>query len=190
MKKVIILNGAPGTGKDTVADLAKKVCGFHVASFKEPMFRIVAAMLGNAGFMRFMDDYNNREKKEKPQEYLGGKSPREMMIWISEEVIKPVFGNQHFGKVASESIRPVNNHVIFSDGGFADEVIRLIKDGYDVHLIRLHREGFDFSGDSRSHIRLPGLIKEGCYNESDIDVVEGNPLLTLSCILQAAEVEH
>lgn len=173
MKKVIILNGPPGVGKDTIAKELSFWFNSQVISMKEPMFAIVRDILGHDTFIQFMLKYNDRDQKEKPQYFLGGKSPRQIMIWISEEVIKPVFGDRHFGNLAAEKVDKMQGcKIVFSDGGFPSEIIPLIEYGHDVHLVRLHREGYSFEGDSRNYIRLPGLIGD-FYHEYDLKLDHG-----------------
>lgn len=174
MKTVLILNGPPGCGKDTLQAAMSQRYGIERQSMKAPMFDIAKAILGPVDFKRFMADYDNRSEKENPQDYLQGESPRTFMIWISEHVIKPKFGNQHFGKLASDALKTERNTAIFSDGGFPDEVRRLVDDGYKVKLVRLHREGFDFGGDSRDYIHIPELLGGWQYREYDVDVIPGD----------------
>ena len=185
MAKIIILNAPPHAGKDTIGNkLVDSTRLYHVAqlSFKAPMFEIAKAMLGERDYDRFMAAYNDRSQKEKGQSFLNGKSPREFMIWISEDVIKPQFGNNYFGKRFSERARELGrfNPIICTDGGFPDEVIQLIEDGHVVKLCRLHREGFTFEGDSRNYIHLPERWHNvNRYEEADFTLQSGNPLKTV-----------
>lgn len=171
MKTVIILNGPPGCGKDTLQLAMHQRYGIERQSMKAPMFEIARAILGPVDFKRFMSDYENRSEKERTQDYLHGESPRTFMIWISEQVIKPKFGNQHFGKLASDALKTERSTAIFSDGGFPDEARRLVNDGYNVKLVRLHREGYTFDGDSRNYIFLTDMIGQN-YQEYDILLIK------------------
>lgn len=126
---VILLNAPPGAGKDTIA---KAICEIFPAfsihmEMKAPMFRIAAALTGMSE-EKFRQLYSIREKKENPCEEFLGYSGRELFIDISENVCKPRFGNQYFGKVAARTIK---NHLdrvpdaqfVFSDSGFVDEML-------------------------------------------------------------------
>lgn len=186
MKTVIILNGPPGCGKDTIQQKLANLQNLECRSMKEPMFKIVKAMLGDKTFKNFMRDYEDRKQKESPQEYLGGKSPRQFMIWISEDVIKPLFGNQHFGKLAAEALQKENRTAIFSDGGFPDEVRCLVDSGFKVKLIRLHREGFTFEGDSRDYIHIPELLGDFKYSEHDVTLHDGYIMHGCRLVYEAA----
>lgn len=167
MKKLIILNAPPGAGKDTVADIIVKlgICKEKV-SFKSPMFNVAKGILSSDEFDEFIKNYDDREYKESPHEFLGGMTVREFMIWISESVMKPVFGDDVFGKRLAKSLG--DGCYICADGGFASEIKPLIDSGVEVTLIRLFRPGYTFDGDSRYYIR--GV----CAREIDVHVVDGD----------------
>ena len=157
---VVILNGPPGCGKDTIANawLEKTVGNTefrpHVKAFKEPMYRVAAAALG-LPLYEFMELYNDREWKEHSRPEWGGKSVRDLMIATSESYLKPMFGETCMGKLAVSSIQqriPSQNDVIvFSDGGFKAEVEELEKH-FHVQVVQVIRRGCTFKGDSRSYI--------------------------------------
>nr|DAH81966.1 MAG TPA: deoxynucleoside monophosphate kinase [Caudoviricetes sp.] len=178
MSKIIILNGPAGVGKDTIGNALEKDYNCITTSFKRPMFEIAASILGARAFSKFITAYDDRDQKEMPQSFLGGKTCREFMIWISETVVKPLFGNQQFGKLMSEHIQICDEGFSFvcTDGGFPDEVIRLVEDGHYVTVVRLFMDGKTFAGDSRDYIR----IKESHfpdhrqYNEHDVHLVNGD----------------
>ena len=178
MKKVIILNGPAGVGKDTIAAILRETSGFEVHSFKEPMFNIAKAMLGGEKFDQFMMLYNDRDTKELPCDLLGQMSPREFFIHISESFVKPIMGKEHFGYLASQGVHDAINHVVFSDGGFPDEVKALVFSEhamYEVWVVRLHREGCTFAGDSRNYVNLFDELRHtGNYHEMDMYLTEGN----------------
>lgn len=125
MSKIIILNGPPGVGKDTIGNALAKDYNCIPTSFKRPMFGIAKYLLGDEAFTKFITTYDGRDQKEMPHDFLGGKTCREFMIWISESVVKPLFGNQQFGKLMSEHIRICDEGFCFActDGGFPEEVI-------------------------------------------------------------------
>lgn len=190
MAKIIILNAPPHAGKDTIGNMLIDTTNFyHIVhmSFKAPMFKIAKAMLGESGYDKFMAAYNDRNQKEKPQAFLNGKSPREFMIWISEDVIKPQFGKQYFGERFSQDAKQLGRFhpIICTDGGFPDEVIKLVEDGHKVKLCRLHRTGFTFQGDSRDYISLP-VEWHGVndYEECDFILIDGDPMFTVNAIYQ------
>lgn len=82
-------------------------------------------------------------------------SIREAMIYVSEIICKPRFGKDYFGKarVVALDKQDINNYI---DGscGFVEELPPLIeKLGQEnILLLRIHREGCTFEGDSRDWV--------------------------------------
>lgn len=177
MAKVIILNAPPRSGKDTIAKLFEENHNFPIVSFKRPMFNIASCILGETAYQVFIEVYDTDLKDSKKFDFLGGMTCREFMIWISEEIVKPKFGNKHFGWLMSEALEEMSedcNTFICSDGGFPDEVEALIDFGHEVHLVRMHRDGFNFDNDSRDYIHLSGTYAERA-KQYDINMIDGNP---------------
>lgn len=174
---VVILNGPPGCGKDTIANSwLEKTLGNdefrpHVKAFKEPMYRVAAAALG-LPLHEFMELYNDREWKEHNRPEWGGKSVRDLMIATSESYLKPVFGETCMGKLAVSSIQqriPSQNDVIvFSDGGFKAEVEELEKH-FHVRVVQILRDGCSFEGDSRSYIEGTNLPTYLLFNDRSVE---------------------
>lgn len=190
-REIIILNGPPGCGKDTIAaHLTGHRYPAVKASFKQPMFDIDFSMLGVYLYDEFIDLYNDREQKEKPQVILGGKSPRQFMILISEDVMKPVFWDHYFGRRMVEEIHEMYRDlaVVISDGGFTEEINPLVKAGHEVHICRLHRDGFTFAGDSRDYIDMSGYHYR--IHHYDFHLQDGKPELDVSEIVNAVKWKH
>lgn len=161
MATVIVLNGPPGCGKDTIGKLFAEKEGYYLLSFKNRMFSIAAASLG-MDVSEFLEKYEDREWKESPRVEWGGKSIRDFMIHISEAYMKPFFGKDVFGNFISSDInklRPFIREFVMTDGGFASEVESLVKNGNDVILVHMHREGCSFKGDSRTYVQTPMIDK-------------------------------
>lgn len=152
---VIIFNGPPGSGKDAACEFFKRY-GFEHLSFKEELFKETFKFF-NVSKEWFMEGYNDRSVKEKnvPELEVNGNmlSRRDAMIYVSEEYIKPKYGDDYFGLQASKRIQPDRNYC-FSDGGFASELFPIInKIGLsDICIVQLTRDGCDFSSDSRRYI--------------------------------------
>lgn len=155
---IVIFNGPPGSGKDEAA-LYFKRRGFKHLSFKYVLFRETVKEFG-VSYDWFMNDYDNRLVKERPEEKLRGMSRRESLIYTSEEVIKPKYGKDFFGVQVSKEVRDGVDYCI-SDGGFVEELVPLInRVGADnMVLVQLTREGCDYSSDSRRYFN-GNVVKE------------------------------
>lgn len=161
---IVIFNGPPGSGKDKAADFFKSR-GFKHLSFKYQLFKETIAYFG-VDTNWFMDDYDNREVKERPENLLNGMSRREALIHVSENIIKPKFGKDIFGVYVAKEINASKNYCV-SDGGFIEEIVPIInRIGTDeIVLVQLTREGYDFSTDSRRYFDGQ-LIEEYVINFS------------------------
>lgn len=195
---VIVLNAPMKSGKDYLADLLVGIMdqnGIPAAhrEVKEMLFSVAIKAAGITP--RLWAAIYDRHYKEEPSPYLmiDGKhvSPREWMIHCSEDLIKPMFGKHAFGDAAVNALRkdyPEGEGVIiYSDGGFIEEVERLSEYAYstggDFMLVRVHREGYGWGIDSRSYLNLALNSVRGY--EIDIDNKEGR---ALECAETIAEV--
>lgn len=195
---VIVLNAPMKSGKDYLADLLVGIMdqnGIPAAhrEVKEMLFSVAIKAAGITP--QLWTAIYDRHYKEEPSPYLmsDGKhvSPREWMIHCSEDLIKPMFGKHAFGDAAVNALRkdyPEGEGVIiYSDGGFIEEVERLSEYAYstggDFMLVRVHREGYGWGIDSRSYLNLALNSVRGY--EMDIDNKEGR---ALECAETIAEV--
>lgn len=195
---VIVLNAPMKSGKDYLSDLLVGIMeqnGIPAAhrEVKEMLFSVAIKAAGITP--QLWTAIYDRHYKEEPSPYLmiDGKhvSPREWMIHCSEDLIKPMFGKHAFGDAAVNALRkdyPEGEGVIiYSDGGFIEEVERLSEYAYstggDFMLVRVHREGYGWGIDSRSYLNLALNSVRGY--EMDIDNKEGR---ALECAETIAEV--
>lgn len=160
-KKIYILNAPPRCGKDTIAQELSRNFGCYQGSFKEPLFEIVAKVIG-CSHEHFIKLYNS-EGSWKDTSHFNGKSVRDLMIHTSENYLKPFFGKGYFGDLLVSDLKAntfEDDIVVVSDGGFEEEVLALVKEfGYDkVEVLQISREGFtSFEGDSRNWINIDGV---------------------------------
>lgn len=94
-------------------------------------------------------------------------SIREALIFTSECIAKPTFGKDYFGKARADKILHGENDLyVDSSCGFFEELPPLIETigQENILLLRIHREGCTFEGDSRS------FIEDGVINNT-IDIV-------------------
>lgn len=176
--KVILLNSPPNSGKDYAATEIKRITGAKHCEFKATLHNIAMSITGLSQ-KDYFDIYNDRDKKELPQPEFFGMAPRQMLIWISEEVCKPQFGERFFGMSAANSLDLVNGSV-FSDSGFPEEVFPLAdKVGAEnIYVVRFNRGGSTFAGDSRDYLQ-----EEDCpVGVNFIDLVNDS---SIRCFVEA-----
>jgi len=162
--KLILVNGAPGTGKDTFANTIEEFNDIKenratdpiidIIELKEPLMNGVAKLFG-IYYKDWFERYDS-PAKEVPWDRLHGMSQREALIWMSEEVMKPKFGPDVFGRIYASAL-DVYQHVssmtvISPDAGFVEELLPAIeKVGREnVVMINTFRKGCTFDNDSRS----------------------------------------
>lgn len=159
--QVVLLNAPMGCGKDVAVQKLQEMTGCGHLEFKMTLHNIAMAVTG-----LFPEDYfaiyNDRSKKELPQPEFFGMSPREMLIWISEDVCKPKFGKEFFGMPAANQAAACleTNGAAFSDSGFAEEVFPIARrvGAENVHIIRFTRFGAKFAdNDSRNFLKQEDL---------------------------------
>lgn len=183
---VIGLNGPAGSGKDAIsAYLVDKYSAIHM-EIKGLLFEAAIRISGLSRGVWFAM-YNDRDYKESPNPYLmvNGKhvTMREYMIHVSENVMKPLFGKDVFGKALVEKLKKVPlqdkngqpTMVVLSDGGFVDEGIPVIDqvDAENYFLIRIHRIDengieYGFGEDSRRYIYAAAFPEGKQPNELDV----------------------
>lgn len=160
--KVILLNGPPRVGKDTLANnlLARLSAKGHQvqilrhADELKTSTHIKFALLDDNGKPFPPDHYEDR--KDMSLDDFGGMTPRQAYIDHSENDIKPAFGKSYWAELLSDRMNLKTDMVyIVTDIGFEEEVA--FYEGFlnedETLLIRLYRDGFDFTNDSRMYVR-------------------------------------
>ena len=151
--KVVLLNGPPNSGKDAGAEyLCQRYSAFTHKEFKQKLFELVW-LIYDIPEHHWWSIYT-RDLKDQPQEILSGLSPREALIKVSEEVIKPKYGKDYFGQSAVRNLEPGCTNV-FSDSGFVEEAQPLIDSvgQENILLIKLVGRG-TFEGDNLKYFDI------------------------------------
>jgi hypothetical protein len=150
-KNVVILNAPPEAGKDALADyLKQKYPTIGVESFKKPIRDLVKIVYNLTD--EKIDYFYERDRKDVRFSRLNHQSIREVYIHMSEKVIKPNFGDDFFGQsIRKRMLESDKDIFVIPDGGFASELLPLVHD-FNVVVIRIHREGYNFNNDSRSYL--------------------------------------
>lgn len=105
---------------------------------------------------------------------------REMLIHVSEDVLKPLFGQDVFGKAAVKYLKSrtedLTDPVVISDCGFVDEMFPIINffGKENCHVIKVKRPGYNFGGDSRSYVDIEklGLDEHWIINDGSLEELE------------------
>ena len=163
------LSGPPRSGKDTlgslVADvLREKGVEVEVHALSLPMRLAVYGMLGL--------DYtveHYEANKDRPIQVEGDRvtTIRQEMIALSEHHVKPRLGHGWWARALLNRTRLSSGVIIVTDMGFPAEHDVFAETFGKSHCawIHVHREGHDFSQDSRSY------IGKGCHIHNDGDAM-------------------
>lgn len=164
--RIIILNGPRDTGKDTAADYLVERYGYTKLEMKGSLRKLahqIASLTSKdpvalCNALEF--DRDLKDTKRVPE--FGDRTWPEFIIWLSETVCKPIFGQDVFALAAVKAVRDSGaDRIVFSDGGFQAEVDTLYKsfamEGHFL-IVHVHREGRSFSSvrkDSRGYVAHP-----------------------------------
>lgn len=183
VKHIIFLNAPPRAGKDTVANILTKYLGKQAAyvMFKDKLYSDTSELLDmdKAEWAKICMDGNtkdapffNAQHLVKLQEKLNGvctipqeakiETPREMLIFLAEKVLKPLKGEDYIGV---ETCRTIDrklalldvSFVVVPDLGFDYELNNKAANkfkylGYEVSVVHINRHGCDYSKDSRNTV--------------------------------------
>jgi dephospho-CoA kinase len=172
-KKIVLFNGPPGCGKDTVAEGLRAVVDCRLVKFAGPIKENCRNIYG-LSVKQWAAIDGSQEEKEKPREEFFGETCRQVQINFSELFLKPTHGEDIFGKLAINEIKKSRaDTILISDSGFRREAEVLVEEfgNQNVLLVRLHREGKSFDGDSRNYIDLDDLevTTYDLFNDSTIE---------------------
>lgn len=192
MARIVILNSPPRGGKDHGASFLTKLINdsddtntaVH-REMKNALIDITATMLGmsRGSFLKNYDAPCSHSKtgwfKDVPM-YIVADNPllskRQALIHMSERVVKPFFGKEAFGLIEANKVGSEHeDYVFYSDGGFPEEVYPLIEKvgAENVMVIRIHKEGCSFEGDSRQYLTSAMFPPDACPVFVELDNVHG-----------------
>jgi hypothetical protein len=197
---LILFNGPPGSGKDAAGQIVKRYYDGPGSALLTKFANAVKTGSHHA-IGANPDPLAFEQIKDVPQPgIMNGRTFREVYIAYSEAFMKPLFGERVFGTMLGNSIRdlyaaddlngPIPSLILVTDSGFlpeAEELLvardwsnDLIFDQANVILIRMHRDGCDFEGDSRGYISL----NEAGYSVREYDVQNNGTLDDLEMALR------
>jgi len=157
---VIVLNGPPRAGKDTAIEILQEVFREgDVYQFFRPIKEMLHAELG----LDVRHDHYETQKDE-PLEEFGGMTPRRAYIDKGER-LQAEFGHSvlldTYFEAISSSTAPILITTCGNDGEACE--IASIFGNDNVLVLRIHKDGCDFSQDSRSwvtssHLNLRDIL--------------------------------
>jgi len=155
MPKIILFNGPPRSGKDTAARMFSNLFIGKQFSFAEELKNATHTIFGLNG-IRFdhFEDFKNSKIAA-----FNGMSPREAYIWVSEEIMKPKFGKDIWGKRLARKIKEYNySKYAISDLGFDEEALYIVNifGPENVSIAQIYRPDCDYSNDSRKYVTIEG----------------------------------
>lgn len=186
--KVVILNGPPRSGKDTLKSVLLREFPDAVASaMATPLHEFWSYVFYSVSTTyEEYKEYTDGSKKNEPHPALGF-SYRSAMIDMSEEYIKNRYGSDFFGKVSAKSIANSGkrdtffsfdaNLLIVSDSGFIEETVPLITEfgAENILHIKLYRAGTNYDQDSRSYLDLEAFgVKSRDLINDDLDTASAH----------------
>lgn len=175
-KKVLLFNGPPESGKDSIVKYFSNAypAEFIHEKFASPMKNALKSFF-NLTDEEFDNFDNNHKVKDHSTPRLLRKSWRLCHINFAENFMKPSFGHEVFGNLMNIRVDQLSNDdnrtLLISDNGFLDEVLPLIEsERYDITLVKIYRPGFDFKNDSRNYIDL------SMYNIPTVNIVNDSSI--------------
>jgi dephospho-CoA kinase len=167
MKKIILLNGPPGVGKDTIANILIEKYGGVNLKFTQPLRDSVCAIFG------ILDSELDFRKNRPIDPAKSNYRIRDAMIDIAEIVIKPNVSKDWFANILLNKIND-QDLIIISDLGFIRElevIYASLKDTYEFELWKIYRTGKDFARDSRNYVEFP-IKTRNISNMGDLQALQ------------------
>ena len=172
MRKLILLNGPSGSGKDEIGKIIQKLDpSFSVDKFA----RILKEDVHYIYFGQRLPHDIFENCKEEPFFRYGNQfiSPRQAYIMHSEGYIKPLHGKSYYGTQLANYQRLGINNLVVTDGGFQEEALEIAKVFDQVTLVRLSRPEKTFERDSRSYWKNSlDFYEYKIYNDSTLENLE------------------
>lgn len=182
-KIAILLNGPKYCGKDTAASALLEAFGSEAAIFRFTV-PVKEETHRRYGLDVAYDHYEDQSVKDAPLPEFGGLSPRQAYIKVGDE-LRAEHGPDIVTRMLCDNISrspvPVVVNPDCGGDGEAEGIVNLL--GYDrVIVFRIHKEGHDYAGDSRSWVSSDKVRK------IDIVNVAGQVADYLSTVRHIAEM--
>lgn len=165
---VILLNGPPGSGKDTIG---YELCyTLESLGYVSDMHKFASPIKDALTSFFDLEPYVIEEDRDIniPDTDV---TYRKALISLSQNWAKPLFGDDIFAKIAAGLVcryYSINDFIIITDCGFLEEATSFMANlKCRGMLVRIHREGTSYEGDSRSY--LSGTSTDSIDIEIDLN---------------------
>lgn len=171
MKKVILIGGLAGAGKDTSADMVKELLKEDsvIYAFADPIKQILATALGITvdTLNHYKEDKRARLKfVSTAQSMCTGTNTRQLLQNFGNDAMKKVFGKYVWVTVANSIIEQVNTEwFIVSDFRVKEEYNYLVQQGLEIITVNILKDSQE-AGD--------GHITENDLKDFDFDYLVDN----------------
>ncbi len=171
--KIVFINGPKRSGKDTARTFISKWCIMRHYKMTTPMDRAIPVFfsIDEKTWKRLRE-----VDKDTPAPELWGYSPREVLIWFSEEVMKPKFGSDVFGRQAATNLPALTSLMatVIDDCGFYDEALPNIRRFRPENclLLRINREGCEWDSRGPVDLQSQGVQQIDIDNRHDLHMYE------------------
>lgn len=164
---IVLFNGPPRSGKDTAVEAFREdesvnwlKDGFAMDRMSMPIKQAFGGVVDKYCDSRgVVQDWE--QIKDQPHDLLSGKSYRQWQIDFSEKFMKPLYGEDIFARLFADRWKDQEEPVtiLVPDCGFEIEKAGLRKymPNAKIALVRIIREGTDFSKDSRGYLNFIGV---------------------------------
>ena len=156
----ILLNGPPGIGKDTLADI---ICLDPMVNKMEYKAGLRRATAQRYRVDQKLADYYfaDRIHKDNPSRHFEGLSPRDALI-ETDTYLKKKFGKSMVGEWAAQDVQDAiqienKRYFLFSDSGFVPEAMMVAEKVDFMIVINLFHPEYNFDNDSRDYIKVDGV---------------------------------
>lgn len=166
---IIGMCGRAGAGKDEVADVLVKECGFMRVSVADPLKRFCREVFG------WTDEqlWGASHLRNQPDARWGGLTPRHALQMLGTEWGRAMHPDVWIAYALRTCNDPDQRYVI-PDVRFANEADAIRNHGGKV--IEVHRAGQDLTGAAAAHVSEAGvprhLIDFTLVNDSDLSVLK------------------
>lgn len=185
MVKVVLFNGPPSAGKNTGCLIARNFFGCEEYALATRVKVLTHKFFGIDAPPDFYEKKKGVELKE-----FNGWTPRQAYIYVSEKLVKPFFGQTVW---AERLVKDINDDIaafqddkdpkldlgmppiqscVVSDLGFEYEIPPFVTEfgNKNIMIIRVHREGCDFKGDSRGYVMgANNILIRDIHNDTTIE---------------------